>query len=205
MARTMRPNLKPGDTFWDVGANVGLFSLLAARIVGPHGSVVSFEPAPDVFKLLCQNIEDSRSIRAFQYGIGNNDGSALMSVQGTTSAGSFIEEVVELARHYYPDVPVVKESVVVHKLDTLLNDIKPLPTLVKIDIEGFEVEALKGADRLLRSVRPAFIIEIHPLQLKLSGSSEDELLELLRDHNYGFEIINRNENAVYSIVAKPHA
>jgi len=203
MADTMRSNLTRGDTFWDIGANVGLFSLLAARIVEPTGNVVSFEPSTEVFRLLCENTDDNRQIRSLQFGIGNIDGSALMSVQGTTSAGSFVKEVVALARHYHPNVPVQEESVEVRKLDTLLNDLKPLPTLVKIDIEGFEVEALKGASLFIQTARPVLIIEVHPLQLKLSGGSEEELHKLLREHNYSFEVINRNENSVYSIVAKP--
>lgn len=203
MAETIRSNLTRGDTFWDVGANVGLFSLLAARIVGPTGNVVSFEPATEVFQLLCRNAEHSGPICSLQFGIGNIDGSAPMSVQGITSAGSFVKEVVALARHYYPDVPVREEFVEVRKLDTLLSDLKPPPTLVKIDIEGFEVEALRGASLLIQTARPVLIIEIHPLQLKLSGGSEEELYKLLHEHNYSFEVINRNENSVYSIVAKP--
>jgi FkbM family methyltransferase len=205
MAAAIRSNLSRGDTFWDVGANIGLFSLFAARIVGPEGKVVSFEPSPDVFEVLCENVGgDSGPIQALQYGIGNADGSALLSAQGASTAGSFVAEVVELSRHYYQNVPIRKTSVTMRKLDTLLNDLKPSPNLVKIDIEGFEVEAIKGADHLFQAVRPIAIIEIHPLQIKLSGSSEDELFQFLRKHSYGYEIIDKNaSNSLYSIVAKP--
>jgi FkbM family methyltransferase len=60
-------------------------------------------------------------------------------------------------------------------LDSVLS---PKPTLAKIDIEGFELEALKGANRLLSSGRPKLLIEIHPQQLAMSGGSEDEIVEL---------------------------
>ena len=64
-------------------------------------------------------------------------------------------------------------------------------------------EAVKGADHLLSIVRPVLIIEIHPPQLTLSGGSEDELFQLLRKHRYDFEVIDRNPNSLYTIVAKP--
>jgi Methyltransferase FkbM domain len=90
------------------------------------------------------------------------------------------------------------------KLDTLLDAaLSPAPSLVKIDIEGFELEALKGADRLLSSIRPKLLMEIHPGQLTLSGGSEDELFQRLREHQYHWAIIDQNPNSLYSILASP--
>lgn len=118
--------------------------------------------------------------------------------------GSFVKEVVDLRKHYLKEGPVRQIRVKIRKLEMLQNELKPRPSLIKIDIEGLEAEATKGADHLLSSVRPTLIIEIHPLQLKLSGSSEEEVFELLKKHRYGFEVIDRNiTNALYSIVAKP--
>jgi hypothetical protein len=85
-------------------------------------------------------------------------------------------------------------------LDSVLS---PKPTLAKIDIEGFELEALKGADRLLSSGRPKLIIEIHPPQLAMSGGSEDEIFELLHGHRYSWLVIDRSPNSLYSIIAMP--
>src|SRR5450631_3947654 len=87
MAAAIRSNLSRGGTFWDVGANIGLFSLFAARIVGPEGNIISFEPSPEVFELLSQNVgKCSGSIQALQFGIGNMDGPALLSAQGESTA-----------------------------------------------------------------------------------------------------------------------
>jgi hypothetical protein len=88
------------------------------------------------------------------------------------------------------------------RLDTLLEArVSPDPTLVKIDIEGFELDALKGARQLLSCSRPTLLVEIHPPQLALSGGSEDEIFTLLREHRYSWSIIDRNPNSLYSILA----
>src|SRR6266516_2742793 len=73
IGRAMKTYLRPGDTFWDIGANIGWFSLLASKIVGSNGKVFSFEPSPDVFNLLSANARGLNSIRAIQCGVGNAD------------------------------------------------------------------------------------------------------------------------------------
>jgi Methyltransferase FkbM domain len=81
---------------------------------------------------------------------------------------------------------------------------RPVPSpFAQIDIEGFELEALKGADRLLSSIRPKLLMEIHPGQLTLSGGSEVELFQRLREHQYHWAIIDQNPNSLYSILASP--
>jgi FkbM family methyltransferase len=78
--------------FWDIGANVGMFSLFAARIVGARGKAVAFEPSPDVFDLLRANTDKSRSIQILPYGIGSCDGTMAFAAQGTATSSSFIQE-----------------------------------------------------------------------------------------------------------------
>jgi FkbM family methyltransferase len=202
MAQAIRDNLRAGNTFWDVGANVGWFSLLASKIVGPNGRVFSFEPSPEVFKLLSANIRGLHSIRAIQCGVGNADAVTEFAAQGTSMAGSFVEEVTKINQCFAPEIPIRKVEVTIRKVDTLAKELAR-PHLLKVDVEGFEVEVLKGAKELLSTVRPILIIEIHPPQLSLSGGSEALLFQLLTDHGYGWEVIDRNPNSLYSIVAKP--
>src|SRR5262249_21386484 len=73
VGRAMKIHLRAGDTFWDIGANIGWFSLLASKIVGSDGKVFSFEPSPDVFNLLSANTRGLNSIRVIQCGVGNAD------------------------------------------------------------------------------------------------------------------------------------
>ena len=201
MARAIRAYLPRGGTFWDVGANIGLLSLFAAKVAGPTGQVLAFEPAPQVLAALRANTEGD-NVRILPYGIGNSNGVQSFAAQGPSSAGSFVEAVTALNQRFHPEQPIEAVNVTMRTLDSVLGErISSDPTLVKIDVEGFEYEALLGARSLLTSSRPTLLIEIHPFQLALSGGSEDQLFALLRELRYSWSIIDRNPNSLYSILA----
>jgi FkbM family methyltransferase len=201
MADAIKAHLPCGGTFWDIGAHIGLISLFASKIAGPDGHVLSFEPSPDVLVLLRRNTESEKNIKVLPYGIGNADTLSSFAARGASSSASFVEDVTAI---HHPDQPIEQITVAMRKLDSLLGvGLSPAPSLVKIDIEGFELEALKGADRLLSSIRPKLLMEIHPPQLTLCGGSEDKLFQRLREHQYHWAIIDRNPNSLYSILAVP--
>jgi ubiquinone/menaquinone biosynthesis C-methylase UbiE len=83
MVSAIEANLPRGGTFWDVGANIGLISLFASKIIGPGGHVVSFEPSPQVLSLLRQNT-NGQNIKVLPYGIGNADTMKSFAAQGTS-------------------------------------------------------------------------------------------------------------------------
>lgn len=201
-AQAIKNNLEAGETFWDIGANIGWFSLFAAKIVGSNGRVFAFEPSPDVFNLLCPNTRGLDSIRVFQSGVGNADTVAAFAAHGASSSASFVEEVTKINQHYLQEIPIRKIEVNIRKLDTLVKALGR-PRLVKIDVEGFELEVLRGATDLLSTAQPTLIMEIHPPQLNLSGGSETLLFQLLTRHEYEWEVIDHNSNSPYSIIAKP--
>jgi len=202
IAKVIKANLSRGDTFWDIGAHVGLYSLFVSKIVGPEGSVFAFEPSPDVFLLLRSNTQDKNNIQTFQYGIGSTEGTASFAAQGISSMGSFVEEVTEISRHHHPTEQIHKVLVTTRKIDALLNELRN-PSLIKIDVEGFELEVLKGSERLLSEIRPILIIEVHPYQLMLSSGTEQTLFDRLQHYDYDWNVIDRNPNSVYTIVANP--
>jgi hypothetical protein len=113
-----------------------------------------------------------------------------------------VEDVTKLNQHYLPETPLRKVEVNIRKMDTLVKELGT-PSLVKVDVEGFELEVLKGATGLLSTARPTLIMEIHPTQIALSGGSEASLFQLMAGHGYGWEVIDRNPNSLYSIVARP--
>ena len=203
MGQAIKTYLRPGDTFWDIGANIGWFSLFASKIVGSRGKVFSFEPSPDVFSLLSANIRGLSSIRAIQCGVGNADTVAAFAAHGVSNSSSFVEAVTKI--NCSPETPIRKVEVKIRKVDTLVKDIGAVPRLAKIDVEGFELEVLKGAADLLSSGtdRPNLLVEIHPPQLNLSGGSDAQFFQFLREHGYEWEVIDCNPNSLYTIIAKP--
>ena len=203
VARAIRDHLKEGQTFWDVGANVGWFSVFASTIVGASGRVVSFEPSPEVFDILSAHAQSADGITAIRLGVGNADEVRLFAAHGKSSSSSFVEEVTKINFCFHSSVPVKNIKVELRRIDSLVKELGSKPSLLKIDVEGFELEVLRGASELLSTGRPAMIIEVHPRQLELSGGTEDLLFQFLRDHKYVWKVIDRNPNSLYTIVAEP--
>lgn len=174
-----RALLRPGDVCVDVGANVGHFSALAAHLVGPQGRVIAFEPNPDCVTRL-QHIRDDNALKHLDirpYALGSSPGNATLhllggdSILGTLAAGG--------APHHRGAVSV----------DVAAGDAELLPVLsegglMKIDVEGFEAEVLRGLSRCLAERQPALIVEMSASNLARAGSSCGEVARMLAGHGY---------------------
>ncbi|MEJ7797007.1 MAG: FkbM family methyltransferase [Solirubrobacteraceae bacterium] len=153
----LRRLLSPGDVFYDIGANVGFFTLLGARLVGPSGRVVAFEPLPWCARAVARNIQlngfEHAQIRA--EAVADADGSARLLVVGEAS-WSHLEST---GRH--ADVRAEIDVAVV-ALDTLVAaGAIPPPDVLKIDVEGAELQAIEGARETIARHRPAIVCELH--------------------------------------------
>lgn len=202
IAEVLRANLRPGGVFLDVGSHFGVWSVYAAGLVGHAGRVLAFEPSP-AFAILKANADLNPPVQAFNMGLGAQDGEVTFFDQGTSSSGSFVNEVTKINAPFQPDVPVGGTRVKMRTLDSVVAESGARPDLIKVDVEGFELEVMRGADRLLRDVRPVMLIEIHPRQLALSGGSEQALMACLREAGYAVDVIDRNPNSLYTIRATP--
>ena len=203
MARALQADLRPGGVFLDVGSHFGLWSVYAAGIVGRTGKVFAFEPSP-AFAVLRENAALNSPVQAFNMGLGAQDSEATFFDQGMASSGSFVNEVTRINEKFQSTVPIGGNKVKIRTLDTLVAELGVRPDLIKVDVEGFEFEVVRGAENVLRNIRPVMLIEIHPWQLKLSGSSDHALIAFLESRGYVFEVIDRNPNyPVYTILAKP--
>jgi FkbM family methyltransferase len=153
----LRRLLGPGDVFYDVGANVGFFTLVGARLVGPTGRVVAFEPVPWCARAVGRNIELNGFAHAQirEQAVGGADGSARLLVVGEAS-WSHLEST---GRH--ADVrDEIDVSVVA--LDSLVaTRAIPPPDVLKIDTEGAELQAIEGARETIARHRPAIVCELH--------------------------------------------
>ena len=85
----------------------------------------------------------------------------------------------------------------------VVNGLDRQPNFMKIDVEGFELEVIRGAANTLsqRELR-ALLIEIHPPQLALSGGTEAELLALIANHGFNVTVVDRNPNSLYTIFSE---
>jgi FkbM family methyltransferase len=149
--------LRPGMTFYDVGANIGFFSLLAARIVGPTGRVVAFEADPENAARLRENVERN----SFSW-IELEEKAVWSTSGGTVFFGRANPELTPDRGdgHVVNGDQPNTISVPAMALDDYVKSTSP-PDFVKVDVEGAEVEVLAGAARLLRDWKPIVLCELH--------------------------------------------
>jgi FkbM family methyltransferase len=176
----VRHLLSPGDTFVDGGANVGVFSLFASRAVGPSGRVIAVEAAPCTASLLGRNIalNAASNIEVVQAALGDEVGLANFVVfDAGSGTSSFSPHDTDAG---------VRMRVPVQTLDYVLHDPPPGRCVVKLDIEGAEVHALRGSQRTLHEVRPDILLEVENDHLRRQGTTSQDLRDLLRDAGYGW-------------------
>jgi FkbM family methyltransferase len=184
----LEQRLQPGMVFYDLGANIGLFSLVAARLVGPAGKVVSFEPDPETAARLRRNLERNGFAHAtvIEAGVWSSSGKQAFQAANESSpdhgVGKF-EAATEGAGSTF---------VACVSLDDFIASGWPPPDAIKCDVEGAEVEALRGAREILRSHRPWIVCEIH------SASNGDAVQKILSEAGYRIETVDSNH-----IVAAP--
>ena len=149
-------HLRPGMVFYDLGANIGFFSLLAARLVGDTGRVVAFEADPELTQRLRQNIKRNAfaSVSVEQKAVWSTSGGVLF-------ARADISQTPDLGVGHVTDSPAAGSvSIASVSLDDYTRT-APRPDFIKCDVEGSELEVFRGAHQLLRSKRPAVLCEIH--------------------------------------------
>jgi FkbM family methyltransferase len=166
---------EPGLRAVDVGAHIGVFTLLAARGVGPAGHVWAVEPHPQSFRHLGRNVRKNGfdNVTAIRAAASDRPGSAtLMVLAGDRTQSSVVDLGQPLDARF---------EVVTARLDDLVGDARA--DVMKIDTEGNELSVLRGAPRLLSSLR-AVIVECNGAALRAAGSSPRDLLAVLEDQGF---------------------
>jgi FkbM family methyltransferase len=177
-SRAMRWLLRPGEVVIDAGANIGLFTVLAARHVGPHGRVIACEPSPTTMELLRDNVgrNSFEWVDLREVALAEAPGRLQMHVFTPGSGfSSFAPADAGTSR---------RVEVSVTTLDDVAGDLLDRTRIVKLDIEGAELRALRGARRLLEHARPDFIVELEPEHLERQGSTIEEVQALFEDAAY---------------------
>jgi len=167
-----RSVLNFGDTVLDIGANIGWFTLVAAKKIGNNGVIHSFEPRPDTVSALKRTVADNRlqsNVTVWPYAL--SDEAALVDLfwaPNTDNPGgtTFGDASYRTAGYHSAQVVAVR-------LDDLLPDIAP--DVVKIDVEGAEPKVMRGAIKALSRKHPPILSELHARQLMtVSGFTPEE-------------------------------
>lgn len=172
-----RALIKPGDTVFDIGGDAGYYTLLFAKAVGPMGKVIVFEPIPKGQERIMENVR----LNGFQ-------NVELIDLALGSAPGSFVlEKPFEDSRINLGKTTPTADDILVKvvRLDTLAAE-RGLPRadLIKIDVEGAEMEILRGMDEYVAKHHPAFVIELHPDLLPQFKASVEDVLSWLTQRGY---------------------
>jgi FkbM family methyltransferase len=181
VSKLLKRLLLPGDTFVDVGANMGWFTLLGAHLVGPTGRVIAFEPNPVTRKHLERNVRLNlcRHVIVESRALSDRSGTARLRQVSQGNAGSFSivgevatdDEVYEISTARFDDYHGERQ----------LGRIR----VMKIDVEGAELLVLKGMQSVLRQHLCDFIlVETTEWQLRGTGASIVDFLSLFEANGY---------------------
>lgn len=187
LTRKVLENVKPGQTFIDVGAHIGYFSLLASKLVGETGQVHSFEPSKEIFKVLKENKTENMSIS--QFAVFSETKQRLHHDFGLRFSAYNTIRASWVARK-----PEDRYLVYAVSLDDYVATNELKPDFIKIDAEGSEFDILQGATKMIDKFHPMITTEA------LTGEENSPTAKFLREKGYSPDIEKIPENEYVNIL-----
>lgn len=185
--------LKQGAFVIDVGANFGHYAMVAGSIVGPSGRVVGFEPHAATFRLLSENcaLQPYPNITPVQAGVAAENGEMALTGDSANPGGhSFV------AANVYGTGAT--ERVPVYTLDSYMAEHAEgrKLDLIKIDVQGFEGQVIRGATTTIERDRPIIFVEISPVPMQNAGEDYRDLLRFFEHRNYTAHLISETRGTL---------
>ena len=196
----LRHLLRDGDVALDVGANIGMMTLLMSRCVGPRGRVVAFEPNPSCVARMRSALEVNaiRNVDIREFGLANVAGSCALTVVGAHTGTGSLADLAAFSDGREP----------IRRLETRveIGDEQAIPgeerlSLIKIDVEGFEEKVLVGLRRTLERRRPMVISEMLETNLARAGSSRTRVFALMTGLGYSAFGLTARRRGVSHVLA----
>lgn len=169
------PHIKQGGTVIDIGAHIGDHTIAYAR---KAGRVFAFEPNPVSFQCLAHNLAQEKNDHVILCDVALGDRTAWVPLSGNNGqpGGGYIGEHMKVA------------DVLMRPLDQYEIE----PDFIKIDVEGYELNVLQGGEQTINTHHPVMVIEINSGALKRQGRLDYDIFKWLKEHDYGFSIIQKN-------------
>jgi FkbM family methyltransferase len=171
--------IKQGDQYLDIGANIGMTAMMASVLIGRTGKGLAFEPNPEVFARLRRHFELNHisNIEPVPVALSNQEAEMSLLVPNRFSGYGSLSASPGLSGRSFT-IQTVRGSSYVDSLDSANA------TIIKIDVEGFEVKALTGIEHFLERLEVAIISEVSVGLLRRAGDSPEALFELLTKHGF---------------------
>ena len=175
--------IKEGDIIIDLGANIGYYTLIFAKLVGDLGHVYAFEPDPSNFELLSKNVKENKhsNVTVIQKAVSNKNSKIKLYVSKRNIASHRIFDSDEKRNSIEVDVITLDEY--------FKNFEKPIK-FIKIDVEGAEFQVLNGMKMILKNDNLKLLIEFIPEHLEKHGTNPSDVLKILENNNIKLYQIN---------------
>jgi FkbM family methyltransferase len=178
----LKHQVQPGMVVLDVGAHVGLFTVLLARWVGPSGRIFAFEPAEGTCEALKGHLalnHVANRVCVCPLAVSDREGTALLY-----TIANCPENTLSATHGRLPEEHTRENLVTVTTIDAFCASQSLVPNIIKIDIEGFELHALRGTRQTLARRRPIVVTEMHPMNWPEIGVTAAQIEQLLNEINY---------------------
>jgi FkbM family methyltransferase len=185
--RAFRTAVRPGDVVYDVGAHFGTYSIISVREGGSETRVVAYEPCELTRRYLMQHLK-------WNGAIGQVTVREVCCGAATGNASFYFRPgVPEGINGLVKTDGLAEVPVQVTTLDADVDELRLNPNIIKIDVEGAELEVLKGAERVLRTCRPRLFISLHPVPLATLGLEPSAIIDWLDTRNYRCHFIAEDQ------------
>jgi FkbM family methyltransferase len=183
-----------GQTIYDIGGNVGIFTMFFARSVGKKGKVITFEPNPQCCNMILEHLKLNNldNVEVQQIALGKMREKRQLAVRKSeTGTGSFQEDI---------KASILQEKgseIIQVEIDSLDNQIitnnLPKPDFVKIDVEGLEMDVLHGMSDTIKNCKPMLFIEIHGVDVQRKIENVQRVVKFLIGCEYSIYHVESGE------------
>ncbi len=170
-----------GDTIIEVGGHIGYISLYFSKLVGREGIVYVFEPGINNLPYLKNNVKEKHNIIVIDKGVGSCNARMPFYIENLSGQNnSFIKDfqgfINNKRNSFVKNISVKEVTVDVIRLDDFIIENKIFPNFIKIDVEGFEFEVIKGMSYILKNIQPILMIEIQ--------DNYKSIYDIMKNENY---------------------
>lgn len=163
LARFLLQMVREGDMVMDLGAHIGFFTRFLAALCGGKGKVIALEPSAGTFALLQENTRQKKNILALESAAGAEEGTvSFFEFESSHSEYSSTDASQYAGAEWFEQHRPVQRTVPCVTIDGLCLRNQLHPILIKIDVEGGELNVIRGASECLKQDRPALVMEFHP-------------------------------------------
>jgi FkbM family methyltransferase len=188
-----------GETVYDIGADQGIYTLFFARKVGPQGRVITFEPNPISYSHVVTNVQLNNfpNVEVRNVAIGEMPGKLTFAFPAKDPGRGSADEMIREQILKEPGSQAVEVNV--ETLDQLISAADlPAPTFAKIDVEGFELQVLRGMSNTLKTKRPRLFIEIHGADMKAKVENIRQVGSFLLEHGYKIKHVESEQDLIHN-------